>query len=83
MKTKRIVTKVLVMEYPATFQFQTAAKLPRFKYGCKKRTSIVRQQLRMVKYDVWHHEDDFIVESITRKKVRNKNIIEETWELGT
>jgi hypothetical protein len=69
--------KITIVKYPKTFSFETDKKLPRFKYGCDTRTSIVQDELSKIRYKAPHAPEDFIVESI------DETPDGEIWEFGS
>ena len=70
--------RIIINEYPCTFSFDTEENLPKFKYGCRTRTKIVRQQIIRQQIETPFHEpSDYCVEEIFPFNGG------EIWELGS
>lgn len=76
-KIKMDKIKIQINDYPCTFSFNIDNCLPKFKYGCKIRTKLVRMLLKYQYYAVHHTPDDFIVEDVI--KIKDGEI----WILGS
>jgi hypothetical protein len=70
--------KIAKINYPVKVAIWIPDKLPKFKYGCKTRTQILRNAMKIVYYNAAHMPADFIVECIERDADGN-----ERWEVGS
>lgn len=65
------------IDYPLHINFETRAKLPRFKYGCPVRTKLLHKALEGCLYSAPHEDKNFIVEKVEKREGR------EIWHVGS
>lgn len=71
--------KVTVKNYPATFDFPACLPLPPFEYGCKVRTRLVQEAMRIQRIESRNHlYTDYLVEQIETLPDGS-----EVWHLGS
>lgn len=71
-------TLITVVGYPDTFSFITRQDLPKFKYGCLVRQSILVKKMRELNvYSPSHGYDEYVVENVEKKYGQ------EFWYLGS
>lgn len=58
--------RIWIREYPLDVAFETKAKFPKFKYGCKKRTQIAVKRLSKLAFDAPHEPTDFVVAQVVK-----------------
>lgn len=73
--------KITIEHYPATFSFNTRAKLPKFNrnsYSCKVRQKLLLKNLKKFNIDSpCHAYEDYVVELV------HKTSNGEIWRLGS
>lgn len=85
MKTINKVTMYKLDSYPFSVGVSYNKKTKKFsngKAGLIQRTKIVQKFISKIKYSAPHSPKDFVVEEVSGKIERVKNIYE-TWHLGT